>query len=1127
MLRRLKEDVETLPEAEETIIEVELTTVQKKYYRAIYEKNTGVLQAGIKKKANMPRLVNLAMELRKCCNHPYLVKGVEDRHTLELTQQYEQLAEPDPVSLPIRISEAFIKASGKLVLLDKLLPHLKEGGHKVLIFSQFKMMLELLIDYLRMRQWKYEVITGAVTGNNRQQVIDRFQNPDSDSFIMLLTTRAGGVGINLTAADTVIIYDSDWNPQNDLQAQARCHRIGQTKEVTLYRLLARKTYEMEMFNKASRKLGLDQAILTGIRGTNSQKEEGALKMEDRDVEDLLKYGAYDLFKEDREGTGESASEKFCEADITNILSNNTRKVKGADAKTKKAGNAFSKATFVAEGSNEDVDMADPEFWTRVVGLEEAKPEGSELVLEGGRAAALNPTIRYNESEPGYEDECRDGETSDLEVDHSWPGWDGPSREAVAAGLLRHGLAQLGRVWLDAGVKGLPLLELRKLIIGIVVTLAMWAAQNELGTVGGLVELGTGKEGAAQYPPEIRRVLKSYVSKFSICEEVLSWYNTDLCQLNRMAYHSVMAHSLLDVLASTTLAGIMSPIQSCRKLRRGIAMAQLAQLDGLHRIHAAFFPNLPLISPPPQQNKLTEEQRQQLLEGIQRLAEDQCSEFFRVPVKPEEAPGYQELIKTPMDLHTISRRVAAGGIAAAMNGSGGGPSAKEYNAWSHNELVGAIKRDFMLIHANCQEYNKGTASGWIVKEAAKLMRKGHELVDSIVFPPNDAQVELTVKQKFGLGEGAARIEMDYSGCSVFVKVPYQKPAKDAAAVEMGLGMGYGGGLSAHGFGDGGAAGAPSKDPIGNCTVKVSDVGGGLMHGWVTKVRRFDPGTGGVGQEDDGGGRRRGRRQASLLSNGQHRIGSQIKKGMQVNVSWGDEDDFYLGTLIRPMNKNKNEWKVRWHDGEVGNHKMEPDDEGSEWELASTTAPVPGGTGPPQPTDPRDRFVIEYANGRRELVRRYKLETPNRKRILLPRNKSPLILKSATPPHAQVPHVVAHVPQPMVGQPMVGAVAGVESLGAGLGAGAMVAAQGAGQYGESDELPPFPSFTVSKAIERYAPKPAGWWGLTQDWDMLRATMLHGWPSFEGSKVSFCVCASTKCVAQVMIKCNALSDMCGNTL
>jgi len=100
----------------------------------------------------------------------------------------------------------------------------------------------------------------VTTGNDRQAAIDRFSKPGSDRFVFLLCTRAGGLGINLTAADTVIIFDSDWNPQNDLQAQARCHRIGQTEKVKVYRLITKNTYEKTMFETASKKLGLDQGM---------------------------------------------------------------------------------------------------------------------------------------------------------------------------------------------------------------------------------------------------------------------------------------------------------------------------------------------------------------------------------------------------------------------------------------------------------------------------------------------------------------------------------------------------------------------------------------------------------------------------------------------------------------------------------------------------------------------------------------------------------------------------------------------------------------------------------------------------------------------------------------------------
>lgn len=127
--------------------------------------------------------------------------------------------------------------------------------------SQFVIMLDILQEYCQLRDYKVARIDGQTKGTERQEAIDAFSRPDSDYFIFLLSTRAGGLGINLTAADTVIIYDSDWNPQNDSQATARCHRIGQKQEVTVYRLLTRHTYEYEMFERASRKLAIESVVL--------------------------------------------------------------------------------------------------------------------------------------------------------------------------------------------------------------------------------------------------------------------------------------------------------------------------------------------------------------------------------------------------------------------------------------------------------------------------------------------------------------------------------------------------------------------------------------------------------------------------------------------------------------------------------------------------------------------------------------------------------------------------------------------------------------------------------------------------------------------------------------------------
>ena len=187
ILRRLKQDVEkSVPPKEETIIEVELTGLQKQYYRALYEKNVHFLHKGRKRSLDKPSLSNLGMQLRKCCNHPFLLRGVED----EVKQADKSGDESE--------GDMLVKASGKLVLLDKLLAKLKENDHRVLIFSQFKIMLDVLEDYLRSRQMLYERIDGSVTGRHRQMAIDRYQSESTEKkevpFVMLLSTRAGGVG---------------------------------------------------------------------------------------------------------------------------------------------------------------------------------------------------------------------------------------------------------------------------------------------------------------------------------------------------------------------------------------------------------------------------------------------------------------------------------------------------------------------------------------------------------------------------------------------------------------------------------------------------------------------------------------------------------------------------------------------------------------------------------------------------------------------------------------------------------------------------------------------------------------------------------------------------------------------
>merc|ERR1711871_1060301 len=275
-----------------------------------------------------------------------------------------------------RIEDWFIPTSGKMVLLDKLLPKLRKEGHKVLIFSQMVKMIDMIEEFAEYRMFPCERLDGRIRGNDRQKSIDRFNN-DENSFVFLLSTRAGGVGINLTAADTVIIFDSDWNPQNDVQAMARCHRIGQKKQVTVYRLITRRSFEAEMFQRASRKLGLEQAVL-GTADFNAEEHEdqhAALKIDSKEMEKLLREGAYAVLLEDNN----DEENEFMKQNIDDILNQRAHTIITEGAKPteswlnkqnegKKKRNKAKKQVFTGDSATEfaEVDVNDPDFWRKVL-----------------------------------------------------------------------------------------------------------------------------------------------------------------------------------------------------------------------------------------------------------------------------------------------------------------------------------------------------------------------------------------------------------------------------------------------------------------------------------------------------------------------------------------------------------------------------------------------------------------------------------------------------------------------------------------------------------------------------------------------------------------------------------------
>lgn len=167
---------------------------------------------------------------------------------------------------------------GKFKELDTLLPRLKKEGHRVLIFSQFTMMLDILEKYLEYKHFGYMRLDGQTNVTDRQDMIDEFNNSAEQYFVFLLSTRAGGLGINLTSADTVIIYDIDFNPYNDKQAEDRCHRLGQTKPVHIYKMITKATIEEGMYAAAEDKLNLERDVTNVEGGTDDNETKCMVKL---------------------------------------------------------------------------------------------------------------------------------------------------------------------------------------------------------------------------------------------------------------------------------------------------------------------------------------------------------------------------------------------------------------------------------------------------------------------------------------------------------------------------------------------------------------------------------------------------------------------------------------------------------------------------------------------------------------------------------------------------------------------------------------------------------------------------------------------------------------------------------
>ncbi|KAK9890213.1 hypothetical protein WA026_010322 [Henosepilachna vigintioctopunctata] len=376
ILRRVKKDVEkSLPAKVEQILRVEMTSIQKQYYKWILTKNYNALRKGVK--GSSTTFLNIVIELKKCCNHALLTKPSE--HENHISQQ-DHL-------------QNIVRGSGKLVLLDKLLIRLKETGHRVLIFSQMVRMLDILGEYLQLRHFQFQRLDGSIKGELRRQALDHFNAEGSQDFCFLLSTRAGGLGINLATADTVIIFDSDWNPQNDLQAQARAHRIGQKNQVNIYRLVTARSVEEEIVERAKQKMVLDHLVIQRMDTTGrtvldkKNSNTNSTPFNKEDLTAILKFGAEELFKDE-----EDEEEPTC--DIDEILRRAETRDEGPAMVGDELLSAFKVASFApfeedaepspittaADEESKDWDEIIPEKMRKKVEDEEKSKEMEDLYL---------------------------------------------------------------------------------------------------------------------------------------------------------------------------------------------------------------------------------------------------------------------------------------------------------------------------------------------------------------------------------------------------------------------------------------------------------------------------------------------------------------------------------------------------------------------------------------------------------------------------------------------------------------------------------------------------------------------------------------------------------------------------
>ncbi|KAL6921976.1 hypothetical protein FSST1_006002 [Fusarium sambucinum] len=388
-LRRTKAGVlKFLPPMTQIILPVTMTVIQEKLSKSIMAKNPELIKAMFSNskmnKKERGSLNNILMQLRKCLCHPFMYsEAIEERHH-------------DPTVLQRNL----VEASAKLLLLQVMLPKLQERGHRVLIFSQFLQQLDIIEDFLSGLGYDYRRLDGSISSLEKQRRIDAFNAPESPIFAFLLSTRAGGVGINLATADTVIILDPDFNPHQDIQALSRAHRIGQKKKVLCFQFMTTDSVEERIMQIGKKKMALDHALIESMDDDDLAGD---------DLESILKHGAQALFNDDYE----KKSIHYDSAAVDALLDRTDEPETKADD-----GTSFSyakiwsndKSGFEAGLATEE--MAEPEainssVWDRILAQREAEAQrqaeaNREVLGRGGRRRqAINyKTEAVNNPVPG-------------------------------------------------------------------------------------------------------------------------------------------------------------------------------------------------------------------------------------------------------------------------------------------------------------------------------------------------------------------------------------------------------------------------------------------------------------------------------------------------------------------------------------------------------------------------------------------------------------------------------------------------------------------------------------------------------------------------------------------------------